>query len=86
MSRIIRKSHKKSSGEAALLLSSVFLAELLAPSKCLWIVSPWISDVPLIDNSADSIEPLRSFGPRFIRLTEVLVTLAEQGTTQWLFQ
>ena len=28
------------------------MAELLRPSTHLWIVSPWVSDVPLIDNRA----------------------------------
>jgi phosphatidylserine/phosphatidylglycerophosphate/cardiolipin synthase-like enzyme len=81
MSRIIRKSNQRSSAEASHLLSTIFLAELLEPSKCLWIVSPWISDVPLIDNCTNSISSLRSFGPRFIRLTEILAKLAEEGTT-----
>ena len=81
MSRVIRKSRQRASAEAASLLSSVFSGELLAPSKCLWIVSPWISDIPVIDNTAGSFQPLQAFGPRQIRLSEVLAVLAGEGTT-----
>lgn len=80
MSRVIRKSRRRASGEAAALLGSVFAAELLSPSKCLWLVSPWISDVQLIDNRADSFGGLSEWGPRHVRLSEVLVSLADAGT------
>ena len=80
MSRVIRKSRQRASGEAAALLAGVFAAELVAPSRCIWVVSPWISDVRLIDNRADAFAALRSWGPRHIRLSECLVTLAELGS------
>ncbi|MCW0190506.1 MAG: phospholipase D-like domain-containing protein DpdK [Rhodococcus sp.] len=79
MNRAIRKSRNNSANEAAELLAGLFAAELCAPSKCLWLVSPWVSDVELIDNSAGSFDALTRFGKRPIRLTEILVALASSG-------
>ena len=64
------------------LLQAIFVAELLSPSQCLWIISPWISDIPIIDNTANSflcLHPL--WGRKAIPFSQVLSTLAEQGTT-----
>ena len=80
MTRVIRKSRARSSREAANLLSAIFAAELIRPSSCLWLVSPWISDIALIDNTTNGFEAVRGFGSRPIRLSEVLVTLAGLGT------
>ncbi len=80
MTRVIRKSKQRASGDAAALLSAVFAAELLAPSRCIWVVSPWISDVALIDNTANTFDALEAFGPRHVRLSELLCTLGEAGS------
>lgn len=80
MTRVIRKSKLRASTDAAKLLAAVFSAELLAPSRTLWLVSPWISDVGVIDNRAASFGPLDAWGPRSVRLSEVLVALAGRGT------
>lgn len=64
------------------LLQAIFVAELMTPSRCLWLVSPWISDIPVIDNSANTflcLEP--SWSRTRVHLSQVLATLAEQGTT-----
>ena len=64
------------------LLQAMFVAELMTPSRCLWLVSPWISDILIIDNSANTflcLEP--SWSRTRVRLSQVLATLAEQGTT-----
>lgn len=79
MSRVIRKSQTTSAREAADLLAGLFSAELAAPGKCLWLVSPWISDVELIDNSAGTFSTLSRFGKRRVRLTEILASLASRG-------
>lgn len=39
-------------------LTAVLLAEMLAPSDELWLVSPWISDVPALDNSRGDYDTL----------------------------
>jgi phosphatidylserine/phosphatidylglycerophosphate/cardiolipin synthase-like enzyme len=63
------------------LLQIIFVAELIAPSQYLWLVSPWVSDIPVIDNTANTflcLEP--SWYRSHIRLSQVLTTLAERGT------
>jgi hypothetical protein len=77
-----RYIHKRSrSLEAADLLQAIFVAELISPSRALWIVSPWISDVPVVDNRANaflSLEP--AWGESRVRLSAVLLKLATLGT------
>jgi hypothetical protein len=80
VNRVIRKSQSVSATEAADLLAGLFSAELCRPSACLWLVSPWISDIELIDNSTGGFDLLARHGRRRIRLAEVLVTLATEGT------
>jgi hypothetical protein len=80
MSRVIRKSQVHSSTEAARLLANLFVAELVSPSACLWLVSPWISNIPILDNEVSSYDPLSRWGPRRVRLAEVLATLASSGS------
>lgn len=64
------------------LLQSIFIGELIAPSPCLWLVSPWISDISIIDNTANTFVTLEpNWSRAHIRLSQVLKTLAEQGTT-----
>jgi hypothetical protein len=63
------------------LLQSIFTAELLSPSENLWLVSPWVSDIAVLDNSAGqfaSLVPELERAP--LRLSELLAYLAEQGT------
>jgi hypothetical protein len=64
------------------LLQTIFISELINPSQCLWLVSPWISDISIIDNTANiflCLEPLWSRSR--IRLSQVLGTLASRGTS-----
>jgi phosphatidylserine/phosphatidylglycerophosphate/cardiolipin synthase-like enzyme len=61
-------------------LQSLFVAELLRPSRRLWISSPWVSDVELIDNAARQFSALSLTWPASrIRLSTVLRTLLERG-------
>ena len=79
--RVIRKSARYCYLQVADLLQSLFALEAAAPSKVLWMVSAWISDIPVIDNRDASFTDVgRSWGMRWIRLSEVLVALASQGT------
>jgi hypothetical protein len=56
------------------------ITELVRPSTCLWIVSPWITDIGVLDNSTLSFEDLcETWGPRHVRLTEVLLARARSG-------
>jgi hypothetical protein len=77
--RYIQK--RSSSPEAADLLQAIFAAELLSPSRSLWLVSPWISDIPILDNRANaflSLEP--AWAETRVRLSAVLLKLASLGT------
>jgi len=63
------------------LLQSMFVAEALLPGEEIWIVSPWISNVVLIDNRSGSFDAVNpEWGRREIRLADVLVTLMNHGT------
>jgi hypothetical protein len=81
--RLARIIHSRSSSrQVPDLLQAILVGELIAPSRCLWIVSPWISDIPVIDNSANSF---RYLDPSWIRgrvrFSQVLEALADVGTT-----
>ena len=67
--------------DARTLLETVLAAECLRPSEVLWVVSPWISDVPVFDNRGGSFSYVfANAGERELRLSEVLTRLAEAGT------
>ncbi len=62
------------------LLQSVFAAELIEPSDPLWIVSPWITDLEVIDNEGGRFSALSPDWPNArIRLVSVLSTLVNRG-------
>lgn len=78
--RSLRTSALSSREELADALQALFIAELLAPSDPLWIVTPWISDVVIIDNRAGRFTGLLPDMPqRPIRLTEVLLARMGRG-------
>ncbi len=63
------------------LLQNVFAAELVVPSRCLWIVSPWISDIVVLDNQANAFTTIAREWPRArTRLVSVLAHLIRRGT------
>jgi hypothetical protein len=64
------------------LLQIVFASELLAPSRCVWIVSPWLRDIPVLENTTGSFLTLCPQFPRSeIRLSQVLRELIDRGTS-----
>lgn len=78
--RRIFKSRTSSQSEVRELLEFVFVGEILDPGQELWLVSPWISDVILLDNRAGSfnmVDP--EWGPRELRLSDLLLTLMKKG-------
>ncbi len=80
-SRRIFKSRWQSPEEVRELLQGIFCGELINPSKEIWLVSPWISDVAVIDNSAGGFVGLDpSWGVRPITLSEVFSRLLELGS------
>lgn len=63
------------------LLQTMFVAEGLQPGDEIWVVSPWISNVVLIDNRSGSFDAINpEWGRREIRLVDVLLTLMYHGT------
>lgn len=81
MNRKIRKSEAHSRDEARRLLGSLFAGEVARPGSCIWVIAPWISDIPVLDNTAATFAPLNPVGVRMLTLSEVLVYLGTQGTT-----
>lgn len=64
------------------LIETVLISELIAPSPDLWLLSPWISDIPVVDNRAGEVISLIPWAPaRVLRLTEVLVEIARRQCT-----
>lgn len=78
--RNLRTSALSSREELADALQTLFIAELLDPSNPLWIVTPWISDVVILDNRAGRFTGLLPDIPqRPIRLAEILQAQLERG-------
>lgn len=60
-------------------LGSLLLGNFLTKDE-VWLVSPWITDFELIDNSVSQWNALVSnFDARYIRFSEVLISLARAG-------
>ena len=81
-----RTIHKRANtGHVADLLQSIFLAELLNPSEELWIMSPWISDIPIIDNRGNQFTHLHPAweGSR-VKLSAVVFQLLLKGAAVYL--
>ncbi len=78
--RIIRRTQNRSKHAVADLLEMLFALELATPGKRLIIISPWISDLPIIDNRNGAFSQLESrWGATQIRFTEILRTLLQRG-------
>jgi len=66
--------------ELADVLQTLMVSELMSPSKPLWIVSPWISDVELLDNRVDQFSGLvPDLSSRWVRLGEILTRAIAGG-------
>ncbi|GFO65887.1 phospholipase D-like domain-containing protein [Geomonas paludis] len=80
-SRRIFKTTTSSQQEIRELLQLIFVSEVVSPGERVWLVTPWISNVPILDNRSglfSSLDP--NWGQRLIRLNEILMRLAEFGT------
>jgi phosphatidylserine/phosphatidylglycerophosphate/cardiolipin synthase-like enzyme len=79
--RRIFKSELTGSATMRELLQSMFVAEMLKAGGTIWVVSPWVSDVLLIDNRSGNFDSLNpEWGRREIHLADVLVGLMSRGT------
>ena len=62
-------------------LQSLFVAELVRPSTRIWISSPWINDIDLIDNTARQFGALvPSWPASWIRMSDVFEALLDRGS------
>lgn len=62
-------------------VQSLIVSEILCPSKDVWLLSPWISDIPVIDNQAGAFAGiLPGMTVRTILLTDALIELAKRGS------
>jgi phosphatidylserine/phosphatidylglycerophosphate/cardiolipin synthase-like enzyme len=80
-SRQIFKGRGKAEFEAERMLQTILLAELIDPSDLIWLVSPWVTDVTILDNRTGAyagVEP--TWARRQITLVEVLAALLNRGT------
>ncbi|APB72492.1 hypothetical protein PPYC1_19870 [Paenibacillus polymyxa] len=67
------------------LLQSILVAELIRPSRWLFLASPWISDIPVINNRANEFMLLNpEWARKNITFTDVIVELMERGTEFFL--
>lgn len=62
-------------------LTMIFAQELLAPSREIFVVAPWISNIVIFDNRTGKFDALNpEWGNREVRLVDVVVALACSGT------
>ncbi len=79
--RIIRRAADQSRVAVADLLEGLFVADLLTPPSRFLLVSPWISDFPIIDNRSGSFAHLDAqWGAARIRFSAVMRSLLMRGT------
>jgi hypothetical protein len=79
--RQIFKGRARAEREVENLLQSILAAELVLPSEVLWLVSPWVSDIGVIDNETGAFSGLEpSWGRRRITLVEALATMVRRGS------
>lgn len=71
--RLIVKTASGNRDEVRDLLESLLAVELISPGKEIWLVSPWISDLPLLDNRSGGYAGLEPAWPkRHLTLAELL--------------
>ena len=79
-SRSLRTTAFASREELADALQSLFVSEVLVPSRPLWMITPWISDVRVVDNRAGRFQGLLpGFPRRWVRLGELLEHQLKRG-------
>jgi hypothetical protein len=72
-SRLIVRTSRGEREEIRDLLESLLAVELILPGQELWLVSPWVTDLPLLDNRSGGYSGLEPSWPkRRISLAEVL--------------
>ena len=73
----------KNTGKSVLkeLLLNLFVAELINPSLKVWIVSPWISDLMIIDNTGGNFNTINpDWNGKKVMLSEVIMQMLSCST------
>jgi hypothetical protein len=79
--RIIKSYSRGSSVQLTDALSSLLALEMLSPSPVLYVLSPWLSDMPLINNQFGQLRAIiADAGRENLGLAAVLTMLAGRGT------
>ena len=85
MNRRIKATSKNKSSKVLNILCSIFVLELLSPSEKIYLFSPWITDVKLMNSSFGQFRSiLPGFGEQQISLSILLNTLAERGSNIYI--
>lgn len=80
-SRQVFKGRSRAEREVENLLQSILAAELVARSETIWLVSPWVSDIAVLDNRTGAFTGLEpGWGRRPITFVEVLIALLRRGS------
>lgn len=79
MDRVIRTAGRHSRAQMRGLLQAIFAAELVSPSSTFWLASPWISDIPVIDNRAGTFRLGDEWPMGHVKLSKVIATIAQRG-------
>ncbi|MEU8132140.1 phospholipase D-like domain-containing protein DpdK [Streptodolium elevatio] len=75
------RTNARSALRADSLIRTALLAQLVGGQGEVWLVSAWISDVELVDNSDGSFDhALGEDPPERCRLSDLLLLLAQSGT------
>jgi phosphatidylserine/phosphatidylglycerophosphate/cardiolipin synthase-like enzyme len=77
-SRCIKNSG--GSSEISGVISSLFICEMMCPSKEIWLFSPWISDTKIIEKKLCLSWPFLIGGEEGATLAEVISFLSNKGT------
>src|SRR5688572_26978744 len=81
MRRSVHKTSGRARNEARELLQAIFAGELARPSGVIWLVSPWLRNVPILENRSGEFEALAPSLPRSeVRLNRILRELVVRGT------
>ena len=79
--RVLQNSRGRFRNEARELLQLFFAAEVVKPSERVYVVSPWLRDIELFDNTTGSFADLVPDAPRrVLRLTDIFRCLLVLGT------
>ncbi len=61
-------------------LSSLFVSELLSPADELYLISPWLSNMTVVDNRFNQYYALcHDLGKETLKLADILLLLAQKG-------